>query len=515
MVMPKYNVMKEIPPVRNRLTGMRSLLNCFPEQLMGALLKVAGKRATQLYVVGGTVRDWLLGRIPHDLDLTVPREAEGFCRDLIGELGGGTFVRLGTPGEEAGRVVWRGLDVDISAFRGSAEQLVEDLGLRDFSINSLAVDLAALMGDRDVDLIDAIDPMGGLHDLECGVLRHCPGAFTADPLRLLRAYRFMATLGFALDGATQQAINEDAEKIVRVAAERVRYELDLIMRTEHSAEVLWQMHEAGLLHHILPELYAGRGVEQPDFHHLDVFHHSFQALRELEQLLGAAKSVYPESAEDIAAYLAGNHVRGCLKWAALLHDIGKPATVGQAAGDGGRVTFYGHDAIGRKLFDGIARRLKWSNEERERTGSLIAMHMHPFHLCNVRREQGLSIRAAMKLCRRAGENLPGLFLLAMSDSLASRGELKPEKMEDELVELYREVAAIDAEHIRPALCGPPLLGGRDLIDHCGLEPGPIFSIILKELQALQIEGEVTTREEALAWVNGYQKPGKDSKTACG
>ena len=506
--------MNEITIVREQLAGIHRLPDCFPKELMKSLVKVAQKRGTRLYIVGGTVRDWLLGRISHDLDLTVPRKAEDFCRDLIGELGGGTFVQLGTAEEEAARVVWRGLDVDVSAFRGGAEKLTEDLGLRDFSINGLAVDLAALLGGREY--AGLIDPMGGLHDLEGGVLRHCPDAFTADPLRLLRAYRFMATLDFTLDGATRKAINDEAGAIVKVAAERVRYELDLIMQTERSAEVLWQMHEAGLLRHILPELYAGWGVEQPEFHHLDVFHHSFQALRELEQLLDAAETVYPGSAEEIAAYLGGNHIQSCLKWAALLHDIGKPATMGQAAGDGGRVTFYGHDEIGRKLFDGSARRLKWSNEERERTGSLIAMHMHPFHLCNVRREQGLSIRAAMKLCRRAGENLPGLFLLAMSDSLASRGRLKPEKMEDELVELYREVAVINAERIRPALCGPPLLGGRDLIDHFRLEPGPIFSLILKELQAVQIEGEVTTREEALVWVDEFvKKQGMDEKEACG
>ena len=495
--------MKELPPARERVSGIRMLPGSFPEALMAALVKVARRRGTELYAVGGTVRDWLLSRSSHDLDLTVARNAEEFCRDLIGELGGGTFVRLGTADEEAARVVWKGLDVDVSAFRGGAERLADDLRLRDFSINSLAVDLVALMDDRDH--ADLIDPMSGLEDLECGVLRHCPGAFTADPLRLLRAYRFMATLGFTVDEATRKAIGDNSEHISRVAAERIRYELELIIRTEQSAEILWQMHGAGLLQRILPELYAGMGVEQPGFHHLDVFHHNFQVLREMEQLLSAAESVYPENAEEITAYLAGRHVRGCLKWAALLHDIGKPEAAGRAAGDAGRVTFYGHDEIGRRQFEGYARRLKWSNEERERTGSLIAMHMHPFHLCNVQREQRLSRRAAMKLCRRAGENLPGLFLLAMADSLASRGELKPERMEEELVKLYREVAAINKEHIRPALCGPPLLGGRDLIDQCGLEPGPVFSLILEELQALQVEGEVTTRKEALDWVAGFVK----------
>lgn len=500
--------------VQSRIAALQSLASCFPPQLMQGLVKVARSRSTRIFLVGGTVRDWLLGRIPHDLDMTVANGAEGFCRELIRELGGGTYVQLGTPDEEAARVVWHGLDVDISAFRGGASCLAEDLALRDFSINSLAVDLAALMDETDG--VALIDPMAGLHDLEHGVVRHCPRSFQDDPLRLLRAYRFMATLGFVLADKTREAISDCAGEIAGVAAERVHYELGLVMQAEQSADVFWQMHESGLLRHILPELYAGEGVCQPDFHHLDVFHHNFQALREMEHLLSRAETVYPQRAADIETYLAGRHVRCCLKWAALLHDLGKPAAEGISVTDAARVTFYGHDEIGRKQFELLARRLKWSNKERERTGNLIAMHMHPFHLCGVRREHRLSARAAMKLCRRAGDDLPGLFLLAMSDSLASRGALKPEDMEEQLVALYSEVAEIYDEHIRPTLSGPPLLGGKDLIEHFRLEPGPIFSTILDELVALQVEGLVTTREEALAWVGRFLKEQENEwKTECG
>lgn len=495
--------------LQGRLADIRGLTECFPAPLLRSLVQVARRRGDTLYLVGGTVRDWLLGRTTHDLDLTVASGAEEFCRELIAELGGGAFVQLGTPDEEAARVVWKGVDVDISAFRGGASQLAHDLALRDFSINSLAVDFVSLMrGDAAPDLID---PMGGLNDLERGLLCHCPGAFQADPLRLLRGYRFMATLGFELVEATRTAISDSAGEIGRVAAERVRYELDLIIQTDRGAQVLWQMHEAGLLRYILPELYAGEGVKQPDFHHLDVFQHNFQALREMERLLAASEAPYSQEADEIQPYLADTRVRVCLKWAALFHDIGKPAAETSPATDEDRVTFYGHDEIGRKMFDGLARRLKWSNEERERTGHLIAMHMHPFHLCNVRREQKLTVRAALKLCRRAGNELPGLFLLAMSDSLASRGALKPEDMEGELVDLYNEVMAINRAHIRPALSGPPLLGGRDLIEHCGLRPGPIFSIILDELQALQIEGTLTSRQEALDWVERFVREGETGR----
>jgi len=495
----RRNVLEE------RLNDLGGLVRSFPGDLVAALQLVGRRRDTALYLVGGTVRDWLLGRMPHDLDLTVAAGAESFCRELIRELGGGTFVRLGTPDEEAARVVWRGQDVDISSFRGGATTIEEDLVLRDFTINALAADLGRLPQKGRAALLD---PLDGLRDLREGRLRHCPRAFADDPLRLLRTYRFMATLGFAVEEGTVRAIGESAEAILRVAAERVRYELDLIMQSERAAPVLRRMHEQGLLRPLLPELYAGLGVEQPLFHHLDVFSHSLQTLSEMEGLLAAAGSVYLAEADEVNGYLADPRVRVCLKWAALLHDMGKPAAQAPAKEEEDRVTFYGHDEIGRRQFDDLARRMKWSNAERERTGHLIAMHMHPFHLCNVRREQELSTRAAVKLCRRAGDELPGLFLLAMADSLASRGELKPEDMEQELVALYSEVMTVHRRHLRPALSAPPLLGGRDLIDHFGLAPGPIFSTILDELLMLQAEGAVTTREEAMAWVSRFLQDGE-------
>ncbi len=487
--------------VTERITEIDGMLAFFPAVLIDAISSVARGRSLPVYIVGGTLRDCLLGYAPHDLDLTVAAGAEEFCRDVIAVLGSGTLVRLGTDDEEAARVVWRGFDIDISAFRGKAATLAEDLALRDFTVNSIAAELNSCRQTGGAEQL--IDPLGGLRDIEAGVLRHCPRAFQNDPLRLLRAYRFMATLGFQLDSATVDEIRNSAAGIVKVAAERVRYELDLIMQSDRSSVVMWKMHEDGLLQYILPELYAGKGVEQPDFHHLDVFHHNFQALREMEYLLSAPEGVYPEQKEDIHLYLEAEDARSLLKWAALLHDIAKPAARGEIAAGEVRVTFHGHDEMGKEQFDALARRLKWSNESRKRAGDLIAMHMHPFHLCNVRREEPLSRRAALKICRRAGEQLPGLFMLAMSDSLASCGELKPENMEGELVALYSEVAAIYAEYIRPALSGPPLLGGKELIEECQLQPGPIFSQILDELQALQVEGQITTKDQALAWVARY------------
>ena len=485
-----------------RSAELLGLLQPWPQAIRAALQQLAAEIGGEVYLVGGTVRDRLLGLVPGDLDLTVARDAAGCCRALIRLLGGGTFVDLGGTGEDVARVVWHGLPVDISGFRGRAETIEDDLRLRDYTLNAMAVPLASLVVGNGRSPV-LIDPLHGCDDLRQGVLRSPPQAFADDPLRMLRGFRLMATLGFSLDEGTLEGIARSAPLIERAAAERINHELDLIMESDRACRVLRVMDTTGLFSRLVPELQAGLGVEQPGFHHLDVFHHSFLALEQIEAVIEAPGRYYPAADELLQAYLADGKVRRCLKWAALLHDIGKPATMRMAEDPGDRVTFHNHDEVGRDIFAGFAGRLKWSNEERERTGGLIAMHMHPFHLCNVRRRQPLSKRAVLKLSQRAGTDLCGLFLLAMADSLASRGELKPPGMEEELADLFATVMRVVEEDIRPLAAGPPLLSGRDLIEVVGLEPGPVFTVILRELAALRVEGRVTSRAEALAWVTSF------------
>lgn len=489
--------------VQTNLSRLAGLSSCYPVEVMAALGQTCRDLGVRAYAVGGTVRDLLMGRPPGDLDLTVEGGAHRFCRRLMSRLGGGAFVELGTEDEEGARVVWQGLDIDVSSFRGSCCSLIEDLGLRDFTINCLAVPLPV---DGGVEL-ELIDPLSGLADIAAGVIRHCARAFDDDPLRLLRAYRFAAVLDFRIASGTEQAIENCAPRIAGVAAERLSHELHRILATERAAETLWRMHGVGLLRALLPELYSGVGVAQPGFHHLDVFHHNFQALREMEQILAGMERIYPGMAARVAPL--NEDALCCLKWAALLHDVGKPGARGESEKEAGRVTFYGHDELGRELVETVGARLKWSNEERQGVGQLVAMHMHPFHLCTARKGGRLTRRAVLKLCDRAGSQLEHLFLLAMADSLAGQGELKPETMEQELVDLYHEVIEVYDERIRPVLENPPLLGGRDLIEEFRLTPGPVFSEILSELKALRVEGVVNDREEALAWVGRFLEGRKD------
>jgi poly(A) polymerase len=381
----------------------------------------------------------------------------------------------------------------------------EDLRLRDFTVNAMAIELLQVgaKAETAVSSRSLLDPTGGLEDLRQGRVRHCPGAFAADPLRMLRGYRLCASLGLHLDQATKKAIARDAPLIEKSAAERISYELQLIFDSPRTSETLRDMAETGLLRRLLPELYQGEGVEQPEFHHLDVLEHCFLALRMMETIIAEPERFFPGHGARITGYLQEDRMVRCLKWAALMHDIGKPSTREIRPDKGDRVTFYGHDEAGRELFLCFADRSKWSKADAQLVGSLIAMHMHPFHLCNVQREEAVSQRAALKLCRRAEKSLIGLFLLAMSDSLASHGEKKPEGMENELLTLFATVDKMYDEIIAPVLHGPRLLTGRDLIGKFQLTPGPLFTEILGELEAARVEGKVIDRTTALAWVEKY------------
>ncbi len=475
----------------------------YPPELFEALGAVAEEAGRDMYLVGGTVRDWLLQRRPNDLDFTIDSDAVHCCRFLIRKLKGGTFVPLGTAEEDAGRVVWRGLVIDISSFRLGAGTIIEDLSMRDFTLNALGISFRSFVDSSRP--LEIIDPLGGVEDLQNGVLSACPDAFTDDPLRMLRGYRLWARFGFTLTPQTLAAIRDNVASLSRVSVERISYEMDLIMASTRAHQVVSGMADSGLLFQVIPALKAGVGLSQPESHHLDVFGHSLAALGNMEKILKNPEFYYSQCEALLREYLGRPGIVEVLKWTALLHDLGKPETREIREDKGGRITFHKHDGVGRDLVLKLGRDLRWANDKRERVASLTEMHMHPFHLCNVRRKQGLSKKACLKLAKRAKDDLIGLFFLAMADSLAGKGDTKPAAMEEELGALLCEVLATYRKDIEPALHGPRLVTGKDLIEQFGLKPGPEFSRILNDLQLAQVEGDVQNREEALLWVKKMLK----------
>jgi poly(A) polymerase len=469
--------------------------------LLEALARLARSQPRGLWISGGAVRDLLLNRSCQDLDITVV--AGGVtCAGRLARETGGAFVLLDAE-EDVARVVWQGITVDCAAFREKAVTIEEDLAKRDFTINALAVPFdparPALVRAGGI-----IDPTGGLADLRQRLVRSTSAeVFGNDPLRLLRAYRFMATLGFALEGGTEKQIRDHGALLPEAAAERLSHELTLLMGSGRGAAILERMAASTLLWRIFPELQAGVGMAQPASHHLDVFSHGLAALRAMEEMQRRPEQWFPGRGAAMEAYLAGAGRRLRLRWAALFHDLGKPASFRRRGEGEGRITFYNHDHAGASLFEAIAARLHWSREDTVRISRFIALHMWPFHLSNARFRTKLTPRACLRLAKAIRDDLPGLFLLAMADSLAGRGPKRPVDMEMAVFELYREVMRVYSERIEPVLERPRLLTGHDLIKECGLKPGPLFSRILDGLEQAAVEGEVRDREEALRWVRRF------------
>ncbi|WP_456473268.1 CCA tRNA nucleotidyltransferase [Desulfolithobacter sp.] len=499
------------------------LRELFPAGVLTALARIYAKRHGGVYLTGGTVRDLLMGRIPADIDLTVDRRARAWAADFAGKTRG-TYVELGRD-EDAARVVCRKVVVDFTSFRGVADHIEADLRERDVTVNAMAVDLGPLLrgelagesgqpqeperaqrpapaampgvgGER----LPVIDPVGGVEDLEKRRIRVTANhAFRDDPLRLLRVFRFCATLDFTIDDHTLDLARRQRDTLNRVAPERIRHELNLIMDSGRAFSSFGAMAGIGLLWEVVPELQAGVGMEQPASHHLDVFAHCLEALRWMERIVEDPGLFYPDQVEKLHEYLAGPRRVVQLKWAAFLHDVGKPVTLTIDEDRGGRITFYNHDQVGARICQDIGSRLRCSNEDVRVISSLVAAHMRPFHLSNVmRRDQEVSLKACLRLIRALGEHLPGLFLLGMADALAGRGDARPEEMEAELARLFARVEQVRREHVEPVRRGKPLLTGHDLIEELQLSPGPIFREILETVEEAHMEKKISTRDQALA-----------------
>ena len=344
-----------------------------------------------------------------------------------------------------------------------------------------------------------IDPNGGLEDLARGRLRMvAPENFYHDPLRLLRAYRFAATHGFQVAPETTAAIRRTAPEFSRVAAERVHQELFLLLAAPSAAKVLGQMEGVGLLGRVFPELEDMKGVEQNGYHHLDVYGHSLATMAWLEKVLAAPTAYFGEMAAEVVRYAGKPPKAALLKLAALFHDAGKPQ-VQERRRDPDRYTFYYHEKVGQEIFSRVAARLRCSQAETRTVTALIQVHMRPFLLLPAFRERQLSFRALGRLVRAARPELPGLFVLAMADSLAGQGPLKPADSEAVLADLADAAQHFLTERLEPQERHPRLLSGHDLI-RLGLQPGPRFRQLLTAVEEAQWEGMIQTREEALVMV---------------
>jgi poly(A) polymerase len=458
---------------------------------------LAGRPA---WLVGGAVRDRVLGRPLTDLDLVVDGDPEQAARAIARAAGNAACFALS---EEFGawRVVARdrAWQADLERLRGGSLQ--EDLRLRDFTVNAIAEPIEGGV---------TIDPLGGLEDLSARRLRMAgPEAFADDPLRVLRLVRIAVEMDLEPEEQTSDAARAHAGGLGRVSAERVFMELRRILaspRARHGIELLDPLGATAV---VLPELEALKGIEQNRFHHLDVYGHTLEVLdRTIELQADPAATLGEEYAADLLALLneplADEMTRGeALRWGALLHDAAKPLTRGVRPEDG-RVTFIGHDERGATLAREVLGRLRASERLRVHVAALVRHHLRLGFL--VHEPQPLSRRTVYSYLRACEPVEVDVTLLSIADRIATRGDNA-----QQAIDVHMALArGMLRDALRWSADGPPraLVRGDELGVRLGIAPGPQIGALLEELAKAQYAGEITTREQAFAHLEGR---GRDAR----
>jgi len=446
---------------------------------------LGGERA---WLVGGALRDRLLGRPTPDLDVIVDGDVRGAARRLGRGLGGASFELSDQFG--AWRIVARdrGWQVDITPLQGGS--LEADLGARDLTVNAMAEPLSGG---------ELVDPYGGARDLAERRLRMVsPAAFAADPLRTIRVARLATELRFDVEPATADAVRANAAGLGDVSPERVFAELRRIVAAEDAVAGVGLIEELGLTDAVLPELTALRGVEQNPYHHRDVYGHTLEVLqatidleRDPASALGdddLAEAVQALLAEPLADQLTRG---GGLRFGALLHDIAKPRTRTELPG--GRIGFPHHDEQGSEMARAALGRLRASERLRAHVAALTRHHLRLGFLVH---DMPLDRRAIYRYLVACEPVEADVTLLSVADRLATRGRKADEAIARHL-ELARQVLA-EALARRVAGPQPPLVRGDELADELGIARGPRLGELLAQIAEARFAGEVSTRDEALA-----------------
>jgi putative nucleotidyltransferase with HDIG domain len=442
------------------------------------------------WIVGGAVRDAILGRDVVDVDVAVGGDEKAVARAIAKAAGGPAFELSAEFGTWRALAADRSWHADVSGLRG--DSIGADLAERDFTANAIAVALTDPAGEPE-------DPFGGRADIEARRLRTVSDrSFRADPLRLLRAARLGAELGFELDRETVALARESADRAGEPAGERQLAELRQLIAGPDPLRGLTLLDEVGATAGVLPELEALRGVGQNLNHHLDVHGHTLEVLENLLTVEGDLDRFAGDAAGDVRALLdeplADELTRGgALRFGAVLHDTGKPMT--RQEHGGGMVSFIGHDREGATIVRAACARLKTS---RALARHLEALTLHHLHLGFMTRERPLPRRRLFDYLRLTDPVGADVTLLTVADRLAARGggpTASPEMIEAHL-ELAREVLP---EAIAWHRDGPPRspIAGDELAAALGIEPGPQLGKVLTEVEAGVFTGEVKTADDAV------------------
>jgi tRNA nucleotidyltransferase/poly(A) polymerase len=459
-------------------------------------------------------------RESHDLDFAVPADGIKLARRIANKLKG-AFYPLDDE-RDTGRVVLINEDntrtiMDFATYRGA--NIETDLNDRDFTINAIAYNL------RDEEIFD---PLKGANDMRAKLIRACSSdSLDNDPIRVLRAIRQAAELGFKIDGGTRQSMKQAAGGLQSVSPERLRDELFRILDGPQPGTSIRALEMLGVLSHILPELPALKGVEQPEPHIYDVWMHTLGVMNHLEKILAALAPGYdPESTGDFFTGLLvlrlgryreqfethfanalnpDRSVRALLFFSALYHDVAKPAC--KTIGDDDRIRFWGHDEQGTEIAAERARALHLSNDEIQRLRLIIRHHMRVHFHSNRMEGEGKtpSRKAIYRFFRDVGKAGVDLILLALADTRATRGHTLTQETWSAVLDICRIFLENYWEKPKETVAPPRLLDGNEVMTELDLDPGPWVGKVLEAVREAHATGKISTREEALTFARGWLK----------
>jgi poly(A) polymerase len=478
------------------------------------------KHGIQGYIVGGFVRDVLLNRETADVDIALSSNALKVAPEIAIALGG-KYVLLDKV-NKVGRVILKETahdksqwQIDLSTIRDGIEQ---DLRRRDFTIDAMAISLNSIIEGKTT--AEIIDPFNGWEDLRQGVIRNFGHkSFESDALRMLRGVRLASELGFTISQHTEELIRQKCQLIIGIASERVREELLRLLAASRTGQHLLYLDDLGLITALIPELAQARGLEQPKEHFWDVFQHSVKAVDAVDFILrqgdweyagNEALSFIPWSAELEQHFnskvSSGSTRRLLLKLAALLHDIAKPQT--KIIDEKGRTRFYGHAREGAQIATTILERLRFSTKEVKLVAGVVRYHLRPVQISQ---NELPSQRAIYRYFRDSGEAAIDTLFFSLADHLATRGpnlDMANWRQHANLID-YILTQRFKQESIA---IPSKLINGHDLIKNFDLAPGPKVGELLKAVREAQASAEVTTREEAISYVNYLLTGGNTSSS---
>ena len=490
--------------------GIKSLKN---SKVLEVIRRLSRKRKEEVYLVGGAIRDFLLGRpLGRDFDFVIKGDVEGLAKEISRELGGNAFPLNETFG------TWRVIlkkkkkktELDFSPLQG--KDIFEDLRQRDFTVNSLAIRLKDLARPGEPCFID---PLDGLVDVRKRILRaNSEESLHQDPLRMLRAFRFASTLKFSVEEKTLKMIHKNSDLIRQSAGERIRVEFFMALGEEGAGLFLRSLHQAGLLGEIFPEVREWETLNVGTASSPSLLDHALRTLEAAEFIFVHMKDIFSEWADVLKGHLSHSEEEGVsrialLKFIAFFHDSGKVATACQEKGSISP-RFLDHDQEGQEINMAIARRLKLSRRSVRIISALTRQHMR---IQSLAKAQELTGRAKYRFFQDLGKEGLDLAILSLANALASSGlELrspmlaeirkkakKIKKITDDLVRFYTEEFAQKS--------AKPLVDGKEIMGTLGIPQGKAVGTLLNKLKEEEISGRVRTREDALQFLKNIDKSG--------